>query len=176
MNNFLASETAIGTFVNSSPSPVLFWSYTDSIEWRELVPRQRTGDCSEIRPSLRIVLCCCHVTILFSAQNRSLLFFAEVSVNTMLPFFVSPLLKRHLPNLCSLFQRNLRAHVSPGPRDWAVTGCNQSGISCVGSSLHISSEKCFACWFTVSRGLLVRICQHRFPACMLVTSSRDWIW
>ena len=27
----------------------------------------------------------------------------------------------------------------------------------------------------VSRDTLVRICQHRFPACMLVTSSRDWI-
>ena len=55
--------------------------------------------------------------------------------------------------------------------------CNSSGIPCVGSSLYISSEKKkFACWFTVSRGLLVRICQRRFSTCMLVTSSRDWIW
>ena len=38
------------------------------------------------RPSLRIVLCCCQVTILFCAQKRSLLVFAEESMNTMLPF------------------------------------------------------------------------------------------
>ena len=30
------------------------------------------------------------------------------------------------------------------------------------------------CWFTVSRGLLVMTCQHRFPTCVLVTSS-CWI-
>ena len=32
------------------------------------------------------------------------------------------------------------------------------------------------CWFTVLRGLLVMIFQHRFPACTRVTSSRYWIW
>ena len=34
--------------MNSSLSPVKFWFDTDSIEWRDLVPRQRVGDCSEI--------------------------------------------------------------------------------------------------------------------------------
>ena len=34
--------------MNSSPSPVKFWFDTDSTEWRELVPRKRIGDCSEI--------------------------------------------------------------------------------------------------------------------------------
>ena len=58
----------------------------------------------------------------------------------MLPFFISPLLKRHLPNVSSLFQRNVRAHVSRSSR-LTVKGCNQSGISCVGFSLYISSEK-----------------------------------
>ena len=38
------------------------------------------------RPSLRIVLCCCQVTILFCAQKRSLLVFAEESMNTVLLF------------------------------------------------------------------------------------------
>ena len=32
--------------------------------------------------------------------------------------FVSPLLKHHLPNLRSLFQRNVRAHASPDPLDY----------------------------------------------------------
>ena len=43
--------------------------------------------------------------------------FGEVSTNTVLPFFVSPLLQR-LPNLNSLFQRNVRAYASPGPLDY----------------------------------------------------------
>ena len=37
--------------MDSSPSLVKFWFYTDkivSIEWRDLVPRQRIGDCSGI--------------------------------------------------------------------------------------------------------------------------------
>ena len=54
--------------------------------------------------------------------------------------FISPLLKRHLPNLSSLFQRNVRAHFSWSSR-LNVKGCNQSRISCVWSSLYISSEK-----------------------------------
>ena len=45
-----------------------------------------------------------------------------------------------------------------------MKGCNQTRMPYVGSSL-------FVCWLTVPRGLLVMICQHRFPACMLVTSS-----
>ena len=48
---FLASLTARETFVNSFPSPENFCSCADkivSIEWRDLVPRQCTGDCFEI--------------------------------------------------------------------------------------------------------------------------------
>ena len=40
--------TARGTFVNSFPSPVKYLFCTDrieSIEWQDLVPRLRTGDC-----------------------------------------------------------------------------------------------------------------------------------
>ena len=47
----LASVTARETFVNSFPSPVKSLFCTDkieSIEWQDLVPRQRTGDCSVI--------------------------------------------------------------------------------------------------------------------------------
>ena len=58
-------------------------------EWRELVPRQRVGDCSEIHV-LRWGLC----ALLLPTKSPSM--------NTVLPFFVSPLLKHHLPNLSSL--------------------------------------------------------------------------
>ena len=71
--------------------------------------------------------------------QRRLSVFAEVSMNTVLPFLCLHFLKRHLPNLCSLFQRNLRAHFSTSSR-LTVTGCTQSRISCVGSSLYMSSE------------------------------------
>ena len=51
---------------------------------------------------------------------------------------LSPPLQGH-PNLSSLFQRNVRAHASPGPSKWSVKSCDQSGMPCVGSSLSISS-------------------------------------
>ena len=89
---------------------------TDSIEWRELVPRQRIGDCSEIhvlRGGCCALLLSSHK--LFCSQNRFPLVFAEASMNTVLPLFVSPLLKHHLQNLSSLFQRNVRAHAPPDP-------------------------------------------------------------
>ena len=73
--------TAPRIFTNFSPShgkSPIYTEKTDSTEWRELVPRQRIGDCSEIHV-LRWGLCCCQVTILFCSQNRSLLVFAEVS-------------------------------------------------------------------------------------------------
>ena len=54
---------------NSSPSPVKFWFYTDKIvsaEWRDLVPRQRTGDSSEIHfCALQFQ---CHQSLLFVEQ------------------------------------------------------------------------------------------------------------
>ena len=73
--------------------------------------------------------------------QRRLSVFAEVSMNAVLPFLCLHFLKRHLPSLCSLFQRNLRAHFSRSSR-WTVTGCTQSRISCVGSSLYMPSENC----------------------------------
>ena len=45
------------------------------------------------------------------------------------------------PNLSSLFQRNVRAHVSKSSR-LIVKGCNQTGMPCVGSSLSMSSFLC----------------------------------
>ena len=62
------------------------------------------------------VLCCSQVTILFCSQNRSLLVFSEVSMNTMLLFFVSPLLNHHLPNLISLSEE-CASTAPPGPLD-----------------------------------------------------------
>ena len=55
------------------------------------------------------------VTILFCSQRWSLSVSAEVSMNTVLPFFVSPLLKHYFPNLSSLFQKNVRGHAPPDP-------------------------------------------------------------
>ena len=115
-----------------------------------------------------LVLCCCQVILFFSSQNRSLLVFAEVSMNTVLPFFVSLLLKHHLPNPSSSFQRNVRPHAPSSPLDklWrAVTKqeCLALGLPCSSRMLVHGS-----------RGLLVMICHHRFTACM--PSSRYWIW
>ena len=89
--------------------------------------------------------------------------------------FVSPLLKRRLPSVSSLYQRNVRAHTSPSPRHlpWRAA-TNQAYLAL--DPPCTSRLKKIQCWFTVSRRLLVGICQHRFPACMLVTSSRDWVW
>ena len=115
----LALATAIGTFENSSPSPVKFWFDTDSTEWRELVPRQRIGDCSEIHV-LRWWLCA-----LLLSSHHSFPFAEWISFGCCgsehehyASVFVSPLLKLHLPNLSSLFQRNVRAHAPPGPPDY----------------------------------------------------------
>ena len=70
------------------------------------------------------LLCCCQVTILFWSQNRSLLVFCGSKHEHCASVCVSPLLKRHLPNMSSLFQSNVRAQTPPGPLDelwWAVT-------------------------------------------------------
>ena len=133
---------ALQTFVNSSPSPVKFWFYTDKIvstEWRNLVPRRRTSDCSEIhflRWGFCALLLSSHQIFLLvgkrsliasSARNPrnfgsqafvAISVFAEVSFNTVLPFLYPPLLKHHHPNLSSLLQRNVRAHASPSPLDY----------------------------------------------------------
>ena len=62
------------------------------------------------------------VTIHFCSQRWSLSVSAEVSMNTVLPFFVSPLLKHYFPNLSSLFQKNVRGHAPPDPLEllWRV--------------------------------------------------------
>ena len=70
-------------FVNSSPSPVKFWFDTDSTEWRELVPRQRIGDCSEIHALCSAVIKSPYFSC---SQNGSLSVFEEVSMDTVLPF------------------------------------------------------------------------------------------
>ena len=57
--NDLSSSSAPRTFVSSFPFPEKFLFCTDRIvstEWRDLVPRQWTGDCSEIH-FLRWGLC-----------------------------------------------------------------------------------------------------------------------
>ena len=167
-----------------------FWFDTDSTEGLHLVPRQRIGDCSEIhvlRWGFCALLLSSHQTFLLterslitsSARNPRNFGFSSICHNFGLwwseykycaSVFVSPLLKHHLPSLRSLFHRNVRAHVSRFFR-FNVKGYNQSGMPCVGSSLFIS----FA-GSRFPRGLLVMICQHRFPACILVTSSCYWIY
>ena len=78
-----------------------FWFDTDPTEWRELVPRQRIGDCSEIHILHARFLCSAVVKSPYFSDRRMDLFwfFPEVTMNTVLPFFMSPLLKRHLPSL-----------------------------------------------------------------------------
>ena len=64
-----------------------FWFDTDSTEWRELVPRQRIGDCSKIH-----VLGLGLFALLLSARGIDLFwFFAEVSNEHCASVFVSPL-------------------------------------------------------------------------------------
>ena len=131
--------TALETFVDSSHVSCEFFCFcTDkivSIEWRDLVPRQRIGDCSGITSFVEdFVIRCHHVTKLFCSWNRSLVAssarnlcnfgsqaYVAISVfwrsRCCASVFLSPLLKHHLPNRRSLFQRNVRAHVSPGPPD-----------------------------------------------------------
>ena len=71
--------------VISSPSFVKLSFDTDSTKWRELVPRQRIGDCSEIHV-LRFGLCAQplsrHQTFLQADVLISV--FREVSLNTVL--------------------------------------------------------------------------------------------
>ena len=74
-------------------------------------------------------------------------------MNTMLPF-LSPLLKHHLPNLSSLFQRNVRAHLSRSSR-LTVKGCNQ--------------QECFALDLLCSSRLLVH--GSPWPACRDLSAS-----
>ena len=70
-------------------------------------------------PSLSLRTLCSVIiksTILLCSQRMSLSVSAEVSMNIVLPFFfVSPLLKHHLPILSSLFQKNVRGHAPPDP-------------------------------------------------------------
>ena len=83
---------------------------------------------------------------------------------------VSPLLKHHLPNLSSLSEECASTCASKSSR-LTVKGYNQTRMPCVGSSFFIS--------FAGSRFLVVCLSESvsiGFPACMLVTSSRHWIW
>ena len=73
------------------------------------------------------------------SQFRSL---GEVRKDTVLPFFLSPLLKHHLPKLRSLFQKECAGTCVSKSSGLSVKSCNQSGMPCVGSSSFISSSLC----------------------------------
>ena len=78
------------------------------------------------------------------------------------PVFVSPLLKRHLPNPSSFFQRNVRARASPGPLDYlsrAVTSqeCLAMYLPCP------SCPKKNCSWVTVSVACLSGSISIGFP-------------
>ena len=64
--------------------------------------------------------------------------FREVSINTVLPFFVSPLLKHHLPNLRVFLSEGCAGTCVSRAFRFSVKGCNRSGMPCVGSSSSIS--------------------------------------
>ena len=177
VNNCWPLQTVLGTFVDSSPSPVKFWFHTDKIvstEWRDLVPRQRICDCSGISlPSLRTFLIRCYqVTKLLCSRNRSFITSSARNPRSFSPqphvaisvfggseykycasVFVAPLL-HPLPDLSSLFQRDVRAHASPGhPENFRIGGgpsLEQSGLSFrVPSfliSFHSSSAAAFRVW------------------------------
>ena len=143
----VASATATRTLVNSSPSPVKFRSYTDSVL------------CSA--PSGQ-------VTILLFTEWISFWFLRKVSKNTV-RFCVSTFEGTPSGSEFSLSEECASTCVCRTSR-LSVKGCNKAGMRCVGSSLFVSSAGSrFPC------DLLVRICQHRFPAWMLVTSSCYWI-
>ena len=109
----LAFVTVRETFVNSFPFPEKFLFCTDkteSIEWQDLTPRQRIGDCSETQlPHSGFCDLFSQVTKLFCAWNRcfasalsargpchlgpqayiAISVFWEVSLNTVLPEFLN---------------------------------------------------------------------------------------
>ena len=77
-------------------------------------------------------------------------------------------MKHHIPNLRFLFQKDVRAHASPGPLDFlwnAVTNQECLALDPVGPSR-------FLC--VLNHGFARLACQG-FPHCMLGTSSRQWI-
>ena len=125
------------------------------------------------RPSLRTLcalLLSSHHT--FQLAEFSLLFFflLKQAWTLCFRFCVSTFLMHHLLILSSLFQKNVRAHASANPLDKLWMAKTKTRMPCVGLFLvHL------VCWFKVHRGLLVMICQHRFPACMLLTSRCHWI-
>ena len=104
MSDFLALPSARETFVNSFPSPEKFLFCTDkieSIEWLDLVPRLRIGDCFEIHflhRGLCDLLLSSHQTFLLEVLLRqcvvckeplsswfAISIFRAASKNTLLP-------------------------------------------------------------------------------------------
>ena len=85
------------------------------------------------------VLCCYQITILFCSQKTSLLFFAEINMNTMLPS-----LCLHFWSITfrlwvlSLSEECASTCVSKSYR-FTVKSCTQTRMHCVGSSLFVSS-------------------------------------
>ena len=99
--------TALETFVDSSPSLVKFWFYTDKIVstgWQDLVPRQRICDCSGSTLIEDFVIRCFQIANFYCTRNTSLTapsartprnfglqayvaisVYREVSINTVFP-------------------------------------------------------------------------------------------
>ena len=112
-----------------------YWSYTDSI----IVARTCTTTAyrwlfRDSRPSLRIVLCCCQVTTLFWSQNRSLLVFADVSMNAVLPKMCLQFWSSHLSESEFALSEERASTCASRSSRLTVKGCNQTGMPCVGSS------------------------------------------
>ena len=139
MNNFWLLRRLYRTSVNSSPSPVKFWFDTDSTEWRELVPRQRIGDCSEIHVlgwGLCALLLSSHHT--FSVRRIDLFRFLRKQAWTLcFSFDVSTLEASPSESEFSLSEECASTCASKSSR-LTVKGWNQTRMPFVGSSLFIS--------------------------------------
>ena len=155
MKHFWASATATGTFVNSSPSLRSCMFCTDTTEWRELVPRQCKGDCSEIHMLRWGFLCSAVAKSPYISDRRTDLFRFLRKHEHCVSVFVSSLLKPHLPNLRSLFRGRERALRFQVPPHYLLKGCNHTK-----NALRRIFLVHLVCTFTVLRDLLM-ICQHR---------------
>ena len=148
-----------------------FWSYTD-FHW---VARTCTTTAYRwlfrgSRPSLRILCSAVVKSQYFSVRRIDLCWFLRKQAWTLCFRFCLHFWSVAFRIWVHSF-RGMCEHMYSRSSRLAVKGCkpNKNALRWI-FLVHL------VCLFTVPRGLLVMIWQHRFPACMLVTSSRDWIW
>ena len=157
-NTFFPNRWILALSLSSS-SPANFWSCTDkivSIEWRDLVPRQRASDCfRDSLPSLSTLWSAVIKSPNFSAhcvfcKEPSSFWFSSMCRNFGLlgseknycaSVFVSTFEASPSESEISLSEECAGTYVSRSSR-LSGKGGNQSGMPCVGSSSFISSSLC----------------------------------